>query len=146
MSIIHAPFIQFVFNAPIRLEGRKALKKFLAERLLFHGVNTDRIHFIFVSDPEILEINGQYLNHHYYTDIITFDYRDAPELPLVSDIYISVDTVRSNAVLHQTTIKQELHRVIFHGVLHLIGFDDKQPAAALEMRAMEDQWLALYGV
>ncbi len=99
------------------------------------------INFIFCSDKYILNINQQFLNHDYYTDIITFDYCDGKVLN--GDIYISVETVLSNSELFNTTYDEELHRVIIHGILHLIGYKDKTDDEALEMRQQEDSALEL---
>jgi rRNA maturation RNase YbeY len=86
-------------------------------------------------------MNRQYLQHDYYTDIITFDYS---ELPLVSgDLFISVDMVRYNAGIQNMSFNDELHRVMIHGVLHLIGLKDKKKADQIRMRQAEDQALAM---
>lgn len=84
---------------------------------------TGDIAFIFCNDEKILEINRQYLQHDYYTDIITFDYSTKGNIS--GDIFISIDTVKSNAEKFKTAFHVELHRIIIHGVLHLCGQDDK---------------------
>lgn len=99
------------------------------------------ISFIFCSDEYILDINRRYLNHDYYTDVITFDYREGKTLS--GDVFISLDTVQSNALVFSTTYEDELHRVIVHSVLHLIGFKDKTDVDAREMRLNEDHCLEL---
>jgi probable rRNA maturation factor len=91
-----------------------------------------------------LQVNRDFLRHDYYTDIITFDLSDGPQAPISGEIYISVDRVRDNAQRLGTTVKEELHRVIFHGALHLCGYKDKKPADAKAMRAAEDRWLSVY--
>ena len=97
---------------------------------------TGFLNFIFTSEENILEINKQYLNHDYYTDIITFDYCTGN---LVSgDLIISLDTVSSNSKKFNSAFITELHRVIIHGVLHLLGFKDKNSSEANEMRRNED--------
>lgn len=99
------------------------------------------INCIFCSDDYLLQMNQQYLQHDYYTDIITFDYCEGT---LVSgDLFISVDRVKDNAELTQQTFENELHRVIIHGVLHLLGYSDKESEAALLMRQKEDHYLSL---
>ena len=95
--------------------------------------------YIFCSDEEILRINRQYLNHDYYTDIITFDYT---ENRIVSgDLFISVDTVKSNSEKFGTVYEEELHRVMIHGILHLCGFADKTPEDKKIMREKENEAL-----
>ena len=101
----------------------------------------DTINYIFVDDTRILEVNRQFLQHDYYTDIITFDYTQGRILS--GDLYISLDTVRTNARQIGTTYNQELLRVIIHGVLHLCGINDKGPGEREVMEAAEDKALAL---
>ena len=99
------------------------------------------LNIIFCSDPYLLNINLQYLGHDYYTDIITFDYS---EKPVVSgDLFISVDTVRDNASFYVAGFDEELHRVIVHGLLHLIGYDDHTDADIAQMRLKENESLSL---
>ncbi len=101
------------------------------------------INIIFCSDPALLEINKQFLGHDYYTDIITFDYCEGDKLS--GELYISIDTVRANAVEYEQTFETELHRVIIHGILHLIGFDDHQENDIIQMRRGEEEALELLG-
>ena len=103
----------------------------------------EAINFIFCSDEYLLGLNQAHLDHNTFTDIITFELSSKNQ-PLVADIYISVDRVRENARLFQVSFKEELHRVIFHGVLHLCGFKDKKPAEQKLMREMEGKWLGEY--
>lgn len=99
------------------------------------------INYVFCNDEEILEVNRRYLQHDYYTDIITFDYGRGNVLS--GDLYISLDTVRSNAELLGKSYEEELHRVLVHGVLHLVGINDKGPGEREVMEAAEDAALAL---
>ncbi|MDR1525493.1 MAG: rRNA maturation RNase YbeY [Tannerella sp.] len=99
------------------------------------------VSYIFCSDRKILEINKSYLNHDYYTDIITFDY--TADTLISGDIFISVDTVRSNAVNYGVVFENELFRVIIHGILHLCGIDDKAPGARVVMEKYEDEALQI---
>ena len=99
------------------------------------------INYVFCNDEEILEVNRRYLQHDYYTDIITFDYGRGNVLS--GDLYISLDTVRSNAELLGKPYDEELHRVLVHGVLHLVGINDKGPGERELMEAAEDAALAL---
>ena len=95
-----------------------------------------RINYLFCTDERILEVNRQFLQHDYYTDIITFDYSEGDTVS--GDLFISVDTVRSNAAQYGARFDDELHRVIIHGVLHLCGQDDKAPADRTEMTRKEN--------
>lgn len=106
-----------------------------------HGKKVGEIAFIFCSDDKILEVNRQYLNHDYYTDVITFDYSE--DNVINGDIFISIDTVSSNAVDLCVEFDKELRRIIIHGVLHLIGFKDKNPVDKVEMTMQEDSALLL---
>lgn len=98
--------------------------------------------YIFVNDEMILEVNREFLNHDYYTDIITFDYSRRGTIS--GDMYISVDTVASNAEAQRVTYEDELHRVLIHGVLHLCGINDKGPGEREVMEGHENDALALY--
>ncbi|MFT4222387.1 rRNA maturation RNase YbeY [Dysgonomonas sp.] len=102
---------------------------------------TGDIAFIFCSDKKILEINNQYLQHDYYTDIITFDYSE--EDIISGDIFISVDTVKSNAGKFGTDYNTELNRIIIHGILHLCGINDKAPGEREQMTECENKALEL---
>lgn len=106
-----------------------------------HGRSTGQINYIFVNDERILEVNLEFLQHDYYTDIITFDYDEADIIS--GDLYISLDTVRTNAALVGATYEQELHRVIIHGILHLCGINDKGPGEREIMEKNENRALAL---
>ncbi len=99
------------------------------------------IAYFFCDDEKILEVNRQYLQHDYYTDIITFDYCEGNKLS--GDLFISLDTVRSNSELFGTDYNTELHRVIIHGVLHLCGINDKGPGEREIMEAAENRALEL---
>ena len=100
-----------------------------------------QISIIFCSDNYILDVNQKYLQHDYFTDIITFDYCEGDKIS--GDLFISVDTVRDNAVEYATEFADELNRVIVHGVLHLIGYDDHDEEDIKEMRAKENYYLSL---
>lgn len=99
------------------------------------------IAIIFCSDDYILQINQQYLSHDYYTDIITFDYSEGDKLS--GDLFISIDTVRANSEEYGTDFRDELNRVIVHGILHLIGYDDHNESDISVMRKKEDYYLSL---
>ena len=106
-----------------------------------YGKRVGEIAYIFVDDEKILEVNRQYLGHDYYTDIITFDYCEGDVIS--GDVFISLDTVRTNAEQVGATYEEELHRVIIHGILHLCGINDKGPGEREIMEAAEDKALAL---
>jgi rRNA maturation RNase YbeY len=101
------------------------------------------IQYIFCSDDYLLEMNREHLQHDYYTDIITFGL-SGPGEPIEAEVYVSVDRVRDNAHQFGTTVREELHRVIFHGALHLCGYKDKTQKDQGVMRKMEDKYLGLY--
>ena len=106
-----------------------------------HGKRVGAIAYIFCDDEKILEVNRQYLQHDYYTDIITFDYTEGNKIS--GDLFISLDTVRTNAEQQATTYEEELHRVIIHGILHLVGINDKGPGEREIMEAAENNALAI---
>ena len=106
-----------------------------------YGKRVGEIAYIFVDNEKILEVNRQYLGHDYYTDIITFDYCEGDVIS--GDLFISLDTVRTNAERVGATYEEELHRVIIHGILHLCGINDKGPGEREIMEAAEDKALAL---
>ena len=113
-----------------------------------YGKSVGDVAYIFCNDEKILEVNRQYLQHDYYTDIITFDYcEDLVEMgisdTISGDMFISLDTVRTNAAGLGVDYMQELHRVIIHGILHLLGINDKGPGEREIMEAAENNALAL---
>ena len=108
-----------------------------------YGKKVGEIAYIFVDDEEILRVNREYLQHDYYTDIITFDYTEGDTIS--GDLFISLDTVRTNAEQYGKPYEEELHRVIIHGILHLCGINDKGPGEREIMEAAEDKALALLG-
>ncbi len=108
-----------------------------------YGKRTGDIAYIFCSDEHILEVNRQYLQHDYYTDIITFDYTAGNRIS--GDLFISLDTVRTNAEQFGTAYEEELHRTIIHGILHLCGINDKGPGEREIMEAAENKALVLRG-
>ncbi len=126
-----------------RLGNRTALKFFLEKQLRKEGITIEALQFVFCSDEYLLDINKQFLNHDYYTDIISFDLSEKKGV-LIGDIYISIDRVKDNAKSHESLFTSELLRVIFHGALHFCGYKDKKPADAKLMRTMEDKWLRAY--
>lgn len=132
------------FNEDIRFPFKE--KRLTSRWLKFVAESESRrlgdISVIFCSDPYILDVNLRYLKHDYYTDIITFDYCEGGKR-LSGDLFISVDTVRENAAFYGVEFADELNRVIVHGLLHLIGYDDHTEEDRAVMRAKENYYLSL---
>ncbi len=120
---------------------RGRLEALIAEVAGLHGRILGPLTYIFCNDDKIIEVNRQFLQHDYYTDIITFDYTRGRRIS--GDMFISLDTVRTNAELVGADYSTELHRVIVHGVLHLCGINDKGPGEREIMEANENQALSL---
>lgn len=131
----------FTQDTAFMYKDRRLTTRWLKEVALREGCKIGAVSVIFCSDPVILDVNRKYLGHDYYTDIITFDYCE--EEVLNGDLFISVDTVRANALEYGTLFHEELHRVIVHGLLHLIGYDDHTEADIAEMRLKENEYLKL---
>ena len=122
--------------------GKRETSNWIKNVAATYGKKIGEIGYMFVNDDKILEVNNEFLGHDYYTDIITFDYCEGDVLS--GDLIISVDTVRANAKEYgAASFGEELHRVIIHGVLHLIGFDDHTPEDQAEMRRQENAALEL---
>jgi len=135
--------VQFFFLQNITLTNRSALKQFIIKTFKVQGKKLDSLNYIFCSDEYLLDINKANLKHDYYTDIITFNLSPDPNI-ITGEVYISIDRVRDNALQLQVSLKEELHRVIFHGVLHLCGLKDKSVKDAREMREAEEKCLKDY--
>ncbi len=136
--------IQLFFLEPqVTLTDRTALKFFINVIFKSEGIRLKSLNYIFCSDDYLLEINNTHLRHNFYTDVITFDLSETPQ-QMIAEIYISIDRVKDNAKQMGVTIKEELHRVMFHGVLHLCGYRDKTKSDQKEIRAMEDKYLMQY--
>ena len=133
--------IQFFFEdiRPLKIK-KKHIKKQVKSLILSELYNTGDISFIFCSDEYLLQVNKQYLKHDYFTDIITFNYVENSVIS--GDIFISLDRVKENAETFHTKFVIELYRVVFHGVLHLIGYNDKTEAEQKKMRQKEDFYLS----
>lgn len=130
---------------PFHFINRTHLKSFILELFKREGRIVEHINYIFCTDDYLLEVNKKHLGHDTYTDIITFDL-SSPDSNLVSDIYISAERVKENAFSYNTPFSTELHRVMFHGVLHLCGYDDKSSSNKVLMREKEEFYLSLYNV
>lgn len=126
-----------------KLAEKAALNVFLKLMFVSEGYKAGEINFRFCDDDEILEANRTFLQHDYYTDVITFPLGEM-DGKLDADVLISVDTVLSNSMKQGTEYDRELHRVIFHSILHLCGFGDKSAKEQKVMRAKEEEYLSLY--
>jgi probable rRNA maturation factor len=131
----------FSEEVSFQLGQKIILKKWLKELCRSHHFALGEVQFIFCNDDYLLKLNQQYLQHDTYTDIITFDY--TLEQIISGDIFISIDRVTENAKKLKLNFSEELHRVMAHGVLHLMGYKDKNPKAKLLMTAAEDKALGL---
>jgi len=123
-----------------KLKNKKQVKHWIKGAIVDEGYKLDQLTYIFCSDPYLLQINRQYLDHDTYTDIITFDNAEKEKV-ITGDIFISIDRIRENAAKFNQAVVDELHRVIIHGVLHLLGYKDKTPQDNKEMTKMEDYYL-----
>ncbi|MEI9935510.1 MAG: rRNA maturation RNase YbeY [Ferruginibacter sp.] len=133
----------FFIEKNITLRNRNKLKIFLSSLFKDEGKKLVSLNYIFCSDKYLLSINQEFLNHDFYTDTITFNLSEVNE-PIEGEIYISVDRVRDNALKFYHSINEELHRVIFHGALHLCGYDDKTTSDIEIMRTAENKYLDLF--
>ncbi|MBR1652703.1 MAG: rRNA maturation RNase YbeY [Alloprevotella sp.] len=128
-------------SVPFPPIDRAAVTAWIVRVAHTYGRTVGDLSYLFCDDGRILDVNRQFLQHDYYTDIITFDYNEGTTLN--GDLVISLDTVRTNAELFGKAYDEELHRVIIHGVLHLCGLNDKGPGERELMEAAENRALAL---
>ena len=126
----------------VKTPSKRVLKAWIKEFVSNHGKKVGELAFVFCSDEKILEVNQNFLQHNYYTDIITFDYCEGDVVS--GDIFISVERVKENAIHHEVEYNEELLRVLAHGILHLIGFQDKSPKKKKEMTQNEDLCISLF--
>ena len=131
----------FIEEIDFKLKNKKALRNWIEQTIVAENHILKEINFIFCNDEYLLKINQDYLQHNTYTDIITFD-NSEKDKEIVSDIFISVERVAENALTYQITTLQELHRVLIHGTLHLLGYKDKSPKEKKLMTAKENFYLA----
>lgn len=130
---------QITFSIPTP----RLLKKWLTDSAKNEGFIVEELNYIFCSDSYLLEINKEYLQHNYFTDIITFDNSEDPSA-IQGDIFISVDRVKENAAGFGEPFEKELKRVMIHGLLHLMGYKDKTPKEKALMRRKEEDYLSLF--
>ncbi len=132
----------FFENKNFSFQNRNPLKAFIEYIFKTEGKKLGSLNYIFCSDNRLLEINQKFLRHDFYTDIITFDLSDS--LAISAEVYISIDRVKQNAKNLGISFKSELHRIIFHGALHLCGYKDKSRREKEKIRKKEDYYLSRY--
>lgn len=124
------------------LKNKRKRKKWIYNTIINENTKLGNINYIFCSDEQLLKINIEYLNHDFYTDIITFDYR---ENDIISgDIFISIDRIKENSNINKSNFEEELNRVLVHGILHIIGYKDKSIEDSKLMREKENYYLNIY--
>jgi len=130
----------FTEDINYNLKGKTSIKKWITETIMSEGYELSELNFIFCSDEYLLRVNQDFLQHDYYTDVITFD--NSEELKtILGDIFISIDRVKDNAKLNKASTHDELCRIMIHGTLHLLGYRDKTKKAKIEMTEKEDFYL-----
>lgn len=125
------------------IKNRRKLKAFIESIFKVEKKEIESLNYIFCSDKALREINNKYLKHNYFTDIVTFALSDKGQ-PVMSEVYISIDRVKANARKFGVSDNMELHRVVFHGALHLCGYNDKGQKEKKKMRLKEDLYLTKY--
>ncbi|CAM3706801.1 rRNA maturation RNase YbeY [Mucilaginibacter galii] len=138
MAAIHF----FTEDTGYKLKNKLQLKRWIKDTITAEGYRLSELNYILCSDAYLLQINQQYLNHDTYTDIVTFDNSEKPGF-ITGDIFISVDRTQENAQKFNVDADTELHRVIIHGALHLLGYKDKKPADKKLMTQKENEYLAI---
>lgn len=134
----------FIEDTNYTLKGKTAIRKWIEAAIVAEGYTLAELNFIFSSDEYLLRINQDFLQHDYYTDVITFDNSETPKT-ILGDVFISIDRVKDNAKQNGATILDELCRIMIHGSLHLLGYKDKTKKAKTEMTTKEDFYLGKRG-
>jgi probable rRNA maturation factor len=136
------PAIQFFEeDVAYKLKDKAKVKAWIKDTIVAEGFKLSELNYIFCSDDYLLQINQQYLHHDTYTDIVTFD-NSEQEGVIVSDIFISIPRIKENAEKFKVSVVDELHRVLIHGALHLLGYKDKSASDKKKMTEKEDLYLA----
>ena len=131
--------IQFFFENIDPIEIDTTTNEWLQKLIVHEGKKVGKINYIFLSDDGLLKVNRDFLQHDYYTDVITFDYVKGKTIS--ADIFVPLPRISENAISHSKDFKSELHRVLAHGLLHLCGYNDKTDEEKIEMRKKEDFYL-----
>ena len=131
--------ISLFYETDFILEKESILTKWIESTIKEEGYTTRELNYIFCSDDYLLDINIRHLQHDYYTDVIGFQYKHGKQLS--GDIYISIDRIKENALIHEVSFERELARVMIHGVLHFMKYKDKTDEEAKKMRNAEDKYL-----
>ncbi len=129
----------FYDETVFRLKRSGKAKEIISEIITSERKTTGNLNFIITTDERLKEINVEFLEHDFYTDVITFNYNENDVIN--GEVYISLDRVKENALNYNVSLESELFRVLIHGVLHLVGYDDKSEQKKSEIRRMEDYWL-----
>jgi probable rRNA maturation factor len=132
----------FTHKIRFKLKTPQKITSWIKNVVEREGLSIHEINYIFCSDSYLLELNQVYLNHNTLTDIITFDNSDGSH-QLTGEIYISIDRIKENAIKFKVDFDDELHRVMIHGVLHLLGYKDKKPSDKTLMSKKEEAYLSL---
>jgi len=131
----------FYDGIDFRLKGWKKIRDLIVRVISEEGNFSGDLNFILADDNAILNINRQFLNHNWFTDVISFNYGEEEKF---GEVYISVDTVRTNALNYNVSYKREILRVMIHGTLHICGYEDDTERKKLKMHEREDYWLNIF--
>ena len=136
--------VEFIYNTPFNLENEKKTSEWLQRAIVWENFSTGEVVYAFFNDEELKKLNNKHLGHNYYTDVISFN--DSNEKVLSGNIAISVDRVKENSVEFNSTFHEEMRRVMLHGLLHLMGYNDLIEKEKTEMRNKEDEILSVFHV
>ena len=132
----------FYEEVGFRLKDWKNIKKIIEEVISKEKKVSGDLNFIFTNDKHLVDINRKFLNRNYFTDVISFDYSSGKIIS--GEVYISTETVKNNSINYKVSYREEIFRVLIHGVLHLCGYDDKSETEVRRMRRMEDYWIKIW--